>query len=174
LSNSISAVVRPTCERIGAEVQEACSAAVLDGQDIVMVTHASPPRFIAVGPGVGFRLPAFCTSLGRVLLAALPDDALDAYLERLDAPALTEYTVTDKTELRDAIVKARKQGFSFADQEAEIGFRSVSVPLRRYDGATVAALNVGARIERASVETMLGTYLPLLRQAADELRRQLI
>jgi len=71
LSNSISAVVQPTCERISAEVQEACSAAVLDGQDIVMVTHASPPRFIAVGPGVGFRLPAFCTSLGRVLLAAL-------------------------------------------------------------------------------------------------------
>jgi len=78
---------------------------------------------------------------------------------------LTEHTITDKTKLRDAIASAREQGFSFADQEAEIGFRSVSVPLRRYDGTTVAPLNIGARIERALVEMMLGTYLP---QARDQ------
>lgn len=173
-SNSISTVVQPLCERISAKVVEACSVAVLDREEVVMIAHASPPRFIAVAPGVGFRLPAYCTSLGRVLLAAMPDGMLDTYLERLDAAPQTEYTVTDKRKLRDAIVTARGHGFSFVDQEAEIGFRSVSVPLKRYDGVVVAALNIGARIERASVETMLGTYLPLLRAEADKLHPQLI
>jgi IclR family pca regulon transcriptional regulator len=71
-----------------------------------MVTHASPPRFIAVGPGVGFRLPVFCTSLDRVLLAALPDDALDAYLERLESPALAIKTPTDLRLVRGSTLKA--------------------------------------------------------------------
>ena len=173
-SNSVSTVVQPVCERLSAQVREACSAAVLDRDEVVMVAHASPPRFIAVAPGVGFRLPAYCTSLGRILLAALPDAALAAYLDRLDPVAQTGHTVTDKRQLREAILDVRRHGFSFVDQEAEEGFRSVSVPLKRYDGATVAALNLGARIERASVETMLGTYLPLLRTEAEKLSPQLV
>jgi IclR family transcriptional regulator, pca regulon regulatory protein len=173
-SNAISTVVQPVCERLSAQVKEACSVAVLDRDEVVMVAHASPPRFIAVAPGVGFRLPAYCTSLGRVLLAALCDDTLDQFLERLDPVAHTRQTVTDKARLGELILAARRQGFAFVDQEAEDGFRSVSVPLRRYDGVTVAALNIGARIERASVETMLGTYLPLLRAEAETLAPQLM
>jgi IclR family pca regulon transcriptional regulator len=173
-SNAISTVVQPVCERLSMQVREACSVAVLDRDEVVMVAHASPPRFIAVAPGVGFRLPAYCTSLGRVLLAALPDAAREQYLERLDPVAQTRQTVTAKERLRAAILAARSQGFAFVDQEAEDGFRSVSVPLKRYDGMTVAALNIGARIERATVETMLATYLPLLRAEAETLAPQLV
>lgn len=173
-SNSVSTVVQPVCERLSAQLREACSAAVLDRDEVVMVAHASPPRFIAVAPGVGFRLPAYCTSLGRVLLAALPDDALAAFLERLDPVAQTPHTLTDKRRLGEVIRSVRSQGFAFVDQEAEEGFRSVAVPLRRYDGTTLAALNIGARIERASAETMLGTYLPLLRAEAETLQAQLV
>lgn len=173
-SNSVSTVVQPLCERLSAQVREACSVAVLDRDEVVMVAHASPPRFIDVAPGVGFRLPAYCTSLGRVLLAALPEDALAAYLAQLDPAPQTSYTLTDKQRLRDTILAVRSNGFSFVDQEAELGFRSVSVPLKRYDGVTVAALNIGARIERASVETMLGSHLPLLRTEAEKLHPQLV
>ncbi|MGO8919521.1 MAG: IclR family transcriptional regulator C-terminal domain-containing protein [Stellaceae bacterium] len=173
-SNAVSSVVQPLCERLAAEFSEACSAAVLDRDDIVMVAHASPPRFAAVAPGVGFRLPAYCTALGRVLLAALSEAALEAYLERLQPAAQTEHTITDKRRLRQAIAAVRADGFAFADQEAELGFRSVAVPLRRYDGVVIAALNIGTRIERASVETMLGSHLPRLRADAATLQALLV
>lgn len=173
-SNAVSAVVQPACARLCAAVSEASSVAVLDGAAVVMIAHAAPPRFAAVTPGVGFRVPAFCSALGRVLLAAFSDDGLDEYLVGLVPERLTEHTLIDRAALREAIAKVRGHGFSFVDQEAELGFRSVAVPLRRYDGTIVAALNIGARIERASVETMLGTYLPLLRRTAEELRGQLI
>jgi IclR family pca regulon transcriptional regulator len=173
-SNAVSSVVQPLCERLCGEISEACSAAVLDRDDIVMVAHASPPRFAAAAPGVGFRLPAYCTALGRVLLAALSEAALDDYLARLDPAAQTERTLTDKRALRNAIAAARGDGFAFADQEAELGFRSVAVPLRRYDGAVVAALNIGTRIERASVATMLDSHLPRLRAAAAALQALLV
>jgi IclR family pca regulon transcriptional regulator len=171
-SNSLSRIVQAVCERVSAAVTQGCSAAVLDGTDVVMVAHAAPPRFVGAIPGIGFRLPAYSSSLGRVLLAALPEGALESYLAQLDPKPLTDFTVTGIGKLRDAIVKTRMEGFSFVEQEAEIGFRSVAVPLRRYDGKIVAALNLGARIELASVETMLGTYLPMLRAEAETLQQQ--
>ena len=173
-SSPAAGVVQPLCERISARIAEACSAAVLDRDEVVMIAHASPPRFIAPLPGIGFRLPAYCTALGRILLAALPEAALAAYLERLEPAAPTDRTRTDKSGLRAAVEAARRYGFSFVDQEAEPGFRSVAVPLRRYDGAVVAALNIGARIERAATETMLETYLPLLHAEAAALRPLLV
>lgn len=165
-TNGASSVLQPCCERIAAEVQDACSAAVLDGEEVVMIAHAAPVRLIAVGAGIGFRLPAFCTSLGRVLLAALPDNALDRFLDRLEPAKITTQTITDRAALRAAILEVRRAGFAFVDQEAELGFRSVAVPVRRHDGVTVAALNIGTRIERASPETMTGSFLALLRAAA--------
>jgi len=147
---------------------------VLDGEDVVMIAHAAPTRFADVSPGVGFRLPAFCSALGRVLLAGLADDALDAFLKTLKPLALTPHTVTDKRALRRLVLAARRAGFALADQEAELGFRSIAVPLRRYDGKPIAAMNIGARIERASAATMRATFLPLLLRAADELQPQLL
>jgi IclR family pca regulon transcriptional regulator len=173
-SNAASAVIQPACERISAQTTEASSAAVLDEQSVVMIAHASPPRFVAGSPGIGFRVPAFASSLGRVLLAALPDPALAAFLDRLAPERLTEHTLTDKRKLREAIEKVRKQGYSLVDQEVEVGFRSLSVPLRRYDGATIAALNIGSRIERVPLAAMRTLHLPLLLRAADELRPQLL
>jgi IclR family pca regulon transcriptional regulator len=165
-ANGASAVLQPCCERIAAAVQDACSAAVLDGEEVVMIAHAAPVRLIAVGAGIGFRLPAFCTSLGRVLLAALPDAGLDDFIARLAPDAVTSHTIIDKVRLRAAVLDVRRTGYAFVDQEAELGFRSVSVPVRRHDGTTVAALNIGTRIERASPETMTGPFLAMLRDAA--------
>jgi IclR family transcriptional regulator, pca regulon regulatory protein len=173
-SNTISGIVQPAVERMSLEVGEACSAAVLDGADVVMIAHAAPKRVIDVSTQIGFRLPAFATSLGRVLLAALDDDALDASLAGIQPRKLTPATVVDKRALRRAIVKARADGFAFADQEAEIGFRSISVPLRRRDGKVVASLNVGAHSERCSARMMHARLLPRLRELADSLQRQLV
>ena len=173
-SNAVSTILQPAVEQLSADVNEACSAAVLDGEHVVMIAHAAPKRVIEVSAQIGFRLPAFATSLGRVLLAALDDASLDAFLARLEPRKLTPMTVIDKKTLRAAILKARANGFSFADQEAEVGFRSISVPLRRLDAKVLASLNIGAHSERCTARTMQAKFLPRLRDLADRLQRQLV
>jgi IclR family pca regulon transcriptional regulator len=173
-SNGMSETLQPAIERLCADVDEACSAAVLDGDEVVMIAHAAPRRLINVSAQVGFRVPAVASSLGRVLLAGLDDAALEAFMARVQPAKHTPITVTGKKELRRAILKARTDGFSLVDQETEVGFRSISVPLRRLDGRVVAALNVGVRSERCALATMRGVFLPKLRALADGLQRQLV
>ncbi|WP_084623067.1 IclR family transcriptional regulator domain-containing protein [Acidisphaera rubrifaciens] len=166
-SNVISTLLQPACDRIARRLGESCTAAVLEGDEVVMIARALPDQLVPAGVGIGYRLPAYCSALGRVLLAALPDPALDAYLDRVALVAQTQHTLTDRAAVRRAIIDARAAGSCFVDQEAEYGFRSIAVPLRKFDGTVVAALNVGARLEQASVATMTGPYLrELLDEAA--------
>ena len=148
--------------------------AVLDGDEVTMIAHASPNRMLPVSAQIGLRLPALSSSLGRVLLAAMDDQQLDQFFARVVPQKLTPATVVDKTELRRAIVKARADGYSLVDQEAEAGFRSISVPLRRRDGKIIAALNIGVHSERGPFNTMVNVFLPKLRALAADLQQQLI
>lgn len=174
LSNAISDILQPAVERMSVDVGEACSAAILDGQDVIMIAHASPNRVINVSAQIGFRLPAISSSLGRVLLAALDNGELDKLLTRIKPEKLTSATVIARAELRRAIRRARDDGYSLVDQEVEVGFRSVSVPLRRLDGKVIAALNIGAHSNRCTLETMRDVQLPKLRKLAAELQSQMI
>jgi IclR family pca regulon transcriptional regulator len=173
-SNAISGILQPAVESLSDQVKEACSAAVRDGDDVIMIAHASPKRVIDVSAQIGFRLPATASSLGRVLLAALDDRDLDEFLARVQPRKLTPTTVVDKKALRKAILKARAHGFSLVDQEVEVGFRSISVPLRRLDGKVIASLNIGAQSERCPARTMLNAFFPKLRDMAERLQRQLV
>jgi IclR family transcriptional regulator, pca regulon regulatory protein len=174
LSNAVSDILQPALERLSEEINESCSAAILDGEEVMMIAHASPKRIIPVSAQIGFRLPAFATSLGRVLLAALDDRQLDEFLSRIAPKRITTSTIVDKRELRRAILQAREDGYALADQEAEIGFRSIAVPLQRLDGRIIAALNVGIHSERMPLKAMHSHFFPRLRAVADELQRQLI
>jgi len=173
-SNAVTDILQPALERLSEEVNESCSAAVLDGEDVMMIAHASPNRIIPVSAQIGFRLPAVATSLGRVLLAALDDRQLNEFLSHIRVRKLTESTIVDKRELRKTILKVRADGYALADQEAEIGFRSIAVPLNKFDGRTIAALNIGVHSERTPLKAMHGSYFPRLHALAQELQRQLI
>lgn len=173
-SNPVSDIVQPALERLSDEVNEACSAAVLDGDEVTMIAHASPSRMLRVSAQIGFRLPALSSSLGRVLLAALDEQELDRFLARAAPTKLTPSTVVDKAGIRRAIVKARSDGFSLVDQEVEAGFRSISVPLRRRDGRVIAALNIGTHSERGRLDTMRRVFLPKLQALAADLQQQMI
>jgi IclR family transcriptional regulator, pca regulon regulatory protein len=173
-SNPLLDILQPALERLSAGVGEGCSCAVLDGDAVVMIAHASPKRLVALSAQIGLRLPAVSSSLGRVLLAAFEDRELDKLLARVKPAKLTPSTVNDKSAIRRAIVKARSDGYALVDQEVETGFRSISVPLCRLDGKTIAALNVGAHSERCSLDAMRKVFLPKLLETAAELRRQLI
>jgi IclR family transcriptional regulator, pca regulon regulatory protein len=173
-SNAISDIVQPAIEQISEDVGESCSAAVLDGEDVMMIAQASPKRIIPVSDQIGFRLPAIATSLGRVLLAALDDRHLNKFLSQSRPKKVTKFTTVDKNELRKVILKVRADGYALADQEVEIGFRSIALPLKKLDGRTIAALNIGVHSERTPLKEMHNRFFPKLRALADNLQQQLI
>ena len=174
VSNHVVSVLQPVLDRLSIEAQEISSMAILDGNDVVFIARASPTRIFSSGIDVGYRLPAFCTSVGRILLSRLSDDELTAALDAMDLAPLTPFTVTDKKRLLKAIIADRAQGYSLVDREAEPGFRSISVPVRRYDGTIVAAINMGAHVDRVSAAEMIERFLPRLREAAASVKSMLV
>jgi IclR family pca regulon transcriptional regulator len=149
--------------------QESASAATLDGTDLVYVARVPSRRVMTIALSVGSRIPAYPTSMGRVLLAELEPERLDAYLERAELRKLTPCTVTDREELRDRIARAREQGWCIVDQELESGIRSVAAPIRDHRGVAIAALNIGSHAGRVSSERLRGEFLPLLLDAARQI-----
>jgi IclR family pca regulon transcriptional regulator len=124
---------------------------------------------ISVNLEVGSRLPAAVMSTGRVLLAAMGDRELDAWMRDVELPKYTDKTTTSKRKLREAVETARRNGWAIMDEEYEVGFRSLSVPIRDREGKTVAALNVCCPSSRVSVQTMISDFLPQLKGAAHEI-----
>lgn len=174
-SSSASSVIQPVCETLCAQADEVCSAACLDDLEAVMIGYASPRRYGASQQSnIGLRLPAFCSAVGRILLAQLSDQDVKSCLERTTTEKLTPFTQTNKKALWREIVAAREAGFAFVDQEAEFGFRSIAVPLRRHDGRVMAALNFGVRIDRMTEKEMRSRLLPMLLEAASESSRLLV
>jgi IclR family pca regulon transcriptional regulator len=133
------------------------------------VARAATSRVMSVSLSAGSRLPAYCSSLGRVLLAHLPQDELDAYLERTALTPMTERTVTDPARLREILMQVRRDGYAVNNEELELGLRSIAVPVRGASGRVLAALNVGAHAARVTTERMVEEFLPVLRQGAQEL-----
>jgi IclR family pca regulon transcriptional regulator len=137
-------IAQPHLEALSAQVGESTSVAVLDGTDIVYVARVATRRIMSVGIAVGTRFPAYATSMGRVLLAALDDAALDAVLERTDLRPLTPRTIHEPAELRRELERVRAQGWALVDQELERGLTSMAAPILDGRGTAVAALNVSA------------------------------
>ena len=173
-SSVVPAVMQPIVERISAAAGENCSAAVLHDLDVVFVARATPVRIVSIGLEVGYRIPAYLAAVGRVLLGGLSDQELDARLARIEPQAVTDRTVADKQALRDAIVTARHQGYALVNEEAEQGFSSIAVPVRRYDGTVACAIHIGVHVDRVPQARMLDEFVPLLRSGAEEARTMLI
>jgi IclR family transcriptional regulator, pca regulon regulatory protein len=167
-------VLQPVLDRISLAALEISSVAVLDGDDVVFIARSSPTRIFTGGVDIGYRLPSFCTAVGRALLGRLDDAELKQKLTAMRREALTPQTVTDPKRLIAAIAADRKQGYSLVDREAEPHFRSISVPVRRYDDTIAAAINIGAHVDRISTQEMVKRFLPLLREGATEVMGQLI
>jgi IclR family pca regulon transcriptional regulator len=173
-SNQIVAVLQPVLDEIATAAQEIGSLAVLDGDDVVFIARGSPTRMFSGGVDIGYRLPSFCTAVGRVLLGRLDDTELKARLSAMKREALTPQTLTDPKRLFAAITADRTRGYSLVDREAEPHFRSIAVPVQRYDGTIVAAINIGAHVDRISTDEMVKRFLPLLREHAEKVAARLL
>ena len=163
---SLPDVAEPHLEALVAEVSESSSVSVLDGPSVVYVARVPVSRIMTVAISVGTRFPAFATSMGRVLLAGLPDDELDAYLSTVILDRLTSRTIGTTSALRAEIAKVRTQGFSVVDQELEEGLRAVAAPIRDRAGRVVASLNISTHASRNSLESMRRNLVPPLLAAA--------
>ncbi len=166
---SLWTYAEPFMREVSQALNESCSAAVLADEDVVYVARIAGARIVGVALHVGTRLPAFCTSMGRVILSGLSDTDLDAFLARARITAKTDRTVTDPAELARLIAKARADGYAIVDQELEIGLRSIAVPIRDRTGAIVAAINVSTQSARMPLSEMVREFLPLLKTAANSI-----
>ena len=165
----LATVAQPVLERLSQILHESCSIALLDGIDIIYVARANMTRILAIDPGVGTRLPAFCTSIGRVLLANLPPKEMEARLSRIEFARYTDRPLASIEQMRQVLRSVRRDGYAIVDQELELGLRSMAVPVQNHMGRVVAAINVGAHGQRVSVQDMQTRFLPYLRAAAQEL-----
>lgn len=168
-ASPVARVAQPLLEEVSTRLHESCSMTVLDGDEIVYVARAATQRIISVGLSVGSRLPVYCTSMGRVLLAFAPEADVSAYFQRVPLARQTPHTITELAVMRRELQHVRTTGYALVDQELELGLRSIAVPVRQSDGRAVAAINVGAQAARVDLETMVRTYLPELRAAADQI-----
>ncbi len=169
----IPIAAQPVLEQLSEQLGEATSVAVLDDGAVVYVARAATRRIMAVTLGVGSRLPAYCTALGRALLAAMPPEQAARELSKFECVAHTRFTVTSRQRLEEILAEARAEGFAVNDQELEIGLRAIAVPVRNVVGTTVAAMNVSAQASRVTRRELLENALPLLRAAAERLGSQL-
>jgi IclR family transcriptional regulator, pca regulon regulatory protein len=166
-------IARPHLEQLAETVRETTSASVLDGTDIVFVVRVETKRIMSMTLGVGSRLPAWATAMGRVLLADLPPARLDAYFAQVKLDRLCERTVTNKRELRRIIEQARKHGYTLVDQEVEEGVRSLAVPIKSPGGRAEAALTVCSHASRVSVARIMDEFLPLVLDTSEKITRSL-
>jgi IclR family pca regulon transcriptional regulator len=173
-SSQVVTVLQPVLDRIATSAQEISSLAVLDSEEVVFIARGSPARVFSAGLDIGYRLPAFCTSVGRVMLGQFDDAELASRLAKMRREPMTAQTVTDPKALLAAISSDRDSGYSLVDREAEPHFRSVSVPIHRYDGTIIAAINMGAHVDRVSTGDMMERFLPLLREGAEGVKSMLL
>jgi IclR family pca regulon transcriptional regulator len=169
-SSTLSTAAQPIIERLSAAYRESFSVATLDGEEIVYIARTQvPSRVMAVDLHIGSRLPAYCTSMGRVLLAYLPPDQLEAYLARVDLIPHTTRTIISIEKLRHALRTVRRLGYAIVDQELEVGLRSLAVPVHAPNGRVVATVNLSGNAPRMPVFDMQTHFLTPLRNAASEL-----
>ena len=162
-------IVQPWLDRLSEEIGQSTSVSILDDGEIVYVARASQRRVMSIALMPGSRLPAYCTSMGRVLLAALPPERA---LELLSAEPLVQRTArtqTDVGELQRILQDVKAAGYASIDQEVEVGLRSIAVPLAGARGQTLAALNVGLAATEEPMQAMVSRYLPALLRIKAEL-----
>ena len=164
------ALAQPVLDALSDKLHESASMAVLESDEIVYVARSKTTRrLMSVDLSVGSHLPAYCTSLGRVLLAGLSPEELKLYLARVRPVGYTPRTVTAKDKLRALIDEVRSDGFSIVDEELEIGLRSIAVPILGARGEVIAAINASTQASRLALAEFHLSFLPALRKAATEL-----
>lgn len=173
-STPLAVSAQPFLDRLSEQLHEACNLATLEGEQVLYIARSAiPQRLISVDLSVGSRLPAYCTSMGRILLAALDDDQLQDYLAHSEMQPKTSRTLHTPDALWECLQRVRHQGWCIVDQELEQGLRSLAVPVYDSAGHVLAAMNISTHAARVPAAELEKRYLPLMLSASRELSGQL-
>ncbi|MFT4053389.1 MAG: IclR family transcriptional regulator C-terminal domain-containing protein [Novosphingobium sp.] len=167
-SSNLAMRAQPLLDQLRDDLHESCSLGVIEEDEVYYVARAEVSRIMSIALRVGSRLPLYCTSMGRVMLAGLDRPAQQAYLRRTDLTARTDRTVTEPSALLEILDHVAQEGYAIMDQELERGLRSVAVPVI-VDGRVIAAVNIGTQADRVSMADLHSRYLPALRRVARDL-----
>ena len=164
-------LVQPWLDQLSEQIGESTSVSILDETEIVYLARAAQRKVMSIGLMPGSRLPAHCTSMGRVLLAALPEQEARTLIERSDLSPRTPYSLTAPEDILAELERIRQDGYAVIDQEVELGLRSLAVPLKNVRGQVVAALNTGVAATQTGAAAMKEQFAePLLRTQAGLMR----
>ncbi|MCA0405360.1 MAG: helix-turn-helix domain-containing protein [Proteobacteria bacterium] len=166
-------IVQPWLDQLSETLGESTSVSILDDIEVVYIARAAQRKVMSVSLMPGSRLPAYCTSMGRVLLAALPEAEARERLERAPPPARTIHTLVEPAAIMAELARVRTQGYAQIDQEVELGLRSIAVPVMDSRGKIVAALNVGLPLREEDWDALMTRYLPPLLALQGELKKVL-
>ncbi len=172
-SLSFKELAQPYIQALATNINESCSMSVLEGKDIVYVARVQTKRIMTISLGIGSRLPIHATSMGRVLMSGMVQKDLEKILDKIDLEAYTPHTITSKQELIKSINIIKQRGWALADQELEIGVRSIACPVKDKEGKTIAALNISGHASRVTKEEMIDNYLPPLQKTVEEIESAL-
>lgn len=167
----LAKLLQPYCESISRQADETVTGAILDDTDVVCIANDAPARIVSLGLHIGSRLPAYCTSLGRVLLAHAPADWLENYWRHTPLERKTPKTLHSRESIEAALEDVRRLDYSLNDEEMEIGLRSFAVPIRNTRGAVSAAMSITVHSARMTPDEMPSRLLPLMRPAQEALRQ---
>ena len=173
-SSPLPHIAQSHIQQVSETVGESCSVSVLTGDEVVYVARSPRKRKASIHREVGANLPAYCTSMGRVLLANLAAGELDAYFARVSLKKFNHKTITDQAVLRRILEQVRKDEFCIIDGELEHDLRAIAVPLRNSAGTVVAAVNVSTDGSRMTVKQLQSQALPVMRQAVSKIRNALV
>ncbi len=168
-SQPLVELIQPYIREVSDQTSESCSVSVLDLPDIVYIARSLTQQIMSVSLHIGTRLPAVTTSMGRVLLAALPDKEIQKIIKKYNIEKYTKHTLTDNISILDEVLLARKQGYSIVNQELEIGLCSVSVPILDKAGKTQAAINISAQPQKMDKKRLKEVLIPNLQAAAEKI-----
>jgi len=166
---SVATVARPHMERVVDTLRESCSLSVPDGRDIVYIGRVTAKRLFSSNLAIGSRLPAHCTSMGKIFLSAMPSAELDAFFADGPLKPMTDRSICGETRLREVLTEVRARGWALNDGESEDGIRSVSAPIVGRSGQLEAAINVAGLASRVSMKDLRSRYLAVLLQAANDI-----
>jgi IclR family pca regulon transcriptional regulator len=172
-STPLIAHAQPARDEVSARLLESSSLSILDSDQVLYVARAATQRIMSVALHVGSRLPAYCTSMGQVLLAALTPAERVGYFERVPLVAHTRFSITSRSQLERVLDSVQQEGVAIVDQQLEIGLRSIAVPVRGRHGEVVASINASAQASRVSLARMRDEFQPVLHTAAVRISRLL-
>jgi len=173
-STPFVSLAQPVLEELSAAVDETCALAIMEGNEMMYLARSEVHRILATSLGLGSRLPAYCTAIGRIMLAQLTPVQLARYLEEVELKPYTEYTVVQRARLCAELEQVQRQDYAIGDQELELNVCAIGVPVRSASGKVVSAINVSLKTSRPQLDRLTHEILPAARAAADKIGRFLV